>query len=746
MSKTKLVVLVVIAALVAAFFVLDLKQYFSLDYIKAQQAAFATYVESHALAAAAAYFAIYVAVTGLSLPGAAILTLLGGAIFGLLWGVVIVSFASSIGATLAFLASRFLLRDWVQAKFSGFLKPINDGVEKEGAFYLFALRLVPAFPFFAINLAMGLTPIKTRTFYWVSQVGMLAGTIAYVYAGTQLARISSLKDILSPGLISAFAVLGLFPIVAKKVLDALKARKVYAKWPRPAKFDRNVVVIGAGSAGLVTAYIAAAVKARVTLIEKHRMGGDCLNTGCVPSKALIRSAKLLSHIRRSAELGIRSASADFDFAEIMERVQRVVRQVEPHDSVARYSKLGVECVAGSAKITSPWTVEATLADGAKRTFTTKNIVIAAGARPFVPPIPGLREANPLTSDNVWDIRKLPRRLAVLGGGPIGSELTQCFARLGAQVTQVEMLPRIMIREDPEFSDLVMKRFRAEGIDVLVNHKAKEVRVEGAEKVLIVEHEGREKRIVCDEILCAVGRVANTQGYGLEELGIPTTKQRTVEVNELLQTIYPNIYACGDVAGPYQFTHTASHMAWYASVNALFGRFRRFRVDYSVIPWATFTDPEVARVGLNETEAKERNIPYEAFVYGIDDLDRAIADGEAHGMVKVLTKPGTDRILGATIAGEHAGDLIAEFVAAMRHGFGLNKILGTIHIYPTLVEANKYAAGVWKRSTVTQGQMEIASAFHEWTRGERGFLSVVGKTFALKDKRPYYEPVETPSHD
>jgi len=746
MSKTKLVVLVVIAALVAAFFVLDLKQYFSLDYIKAQQAAFATYVESHALAAAAAYFAIYVAVTGLSLPGAAILTLLGGAIFGLLWGVVIVSFASSIGATLAFLASRFLLRDWVQAKFSGFLKPINDGVEKEGAFYLFALRLVPAFPFFAINLAMGLTPIKTRTFYWVSQVGMLAGTIAYVYAGTQLARISSLKDILSPGLISAFAVLGLFPIVAKKVLDALKARKVYAKWPRPAKFDRNVVVIGAGSAGLVTAYIAAAVKARVTLIEKHRMGGDCLNTGCVPSKALIRSAKLLSHIRRSAELGIRSASADFDFAEIMERVQRVVRQVEPHDSVARYSKLGVECVAGSAKITSPWTVEATLADGTKRTFTTKNIVIAAGARPFVPPIPGLREANPLTSDNVWDIRKLPRRLAVLGGGPIGSELTQCFARLGAQVTQVEMLPRIMIREDPEFSDLVMKRFRAEGIDVLVNHKAKEVRVEGAEKVLIVEHEGREKRIVCDEILCAVGRVANTQGYGLEELGIPTTKQRTVEVNELLQTIYPNIYACGDVAGPYQFTHTASHMAWYASVNALFGRFRRFRVDYSVIPWATFTDPEVARVGLNETEAKERNIPYEAFVYGIDDLDRAIADGEAHGMVKVLTKPGTDRILGATIAGEHAGDLIAEFVAAMRHGFGLNKILGTIHIYPTLVEANKYAAGVWKRSTVTQGQMEIASAFHEWTRGERGFLSVVGKAFALKDKRPYYEPVETPSHD
>jgi pyruvate/2-oxoglutarate dehydrogenase complex dihydrolipoamide dehydrogenase (E3) component/uncharacterized membrane protein YdjX (TVP38/TMEM64 family) len=746
MNKSKLIVLVVIAALVAAFFAFDLRQYFSLDYIKGQQAAFSAYVEQNALTAALVYFAVYVAVTGLSLPGAAILTLLGGAIFGLLWGVVIVSFASSIGATLAFLASRFLLRDWVQAKFARFLKPINEGVEKEGAFYLFALRLVPAFPFFAINLAMGLTPIRTRTFYWVSQVGMLAGTIAYVYAGTQLARISSAKDIASPGLISAFIVLGLFPLVAKKALDALKARKVYAKWPRPAKFDRNVVVIGAGSAGLVTSYIAAAVKARVTLIEKHKMGGDCLNTGCVPSKALIRSAKLLSHMRRSKEFGIRSASADFDFAEVMERVARVVAQVEPHDSVERYSKLGVECLTGTARVTSPWTVEAALADGTKRTFTTRNIVIAAGARPFVPPIPGLREANPLTSDTVWGLRKLPRRLVVLGGGPIGSELTQCFARLGAQVTQVEMLPRILAREDPEFSEMVARRFREEGIDVLVGHKAKEVRVENGEKVLVVEHEGKDKRIACDEILCAVGRVANTQGYGLEELGVAVTKQKTVEVNEFLQATYPNVFACGDVAGPYQFTHTAAHMAWYASVNALFGRFRKFRVDYSVVPWATFTDPEVARVGLNETEAKERNIPYEVFVYGVDDLDRAIADGEAHGLVKVLTQPGTDRILGATIAGEHAGDVIAEFVAAMRHGFGLERILGTIHIYPTLAEMNKYAAGIWKRSTVTQGQMTFLTAFHEWMRGERGFGAVLGRAFALSDKRPYYEPAESPGHD
>ena len=741
MSRSKLAVLAVIVALVAAFFVLDLRQYFSLEYFQSQRTAIMAYFEAHPVQTAAIYFLVYVAVTGLSLPGAAILTLVGGAIFGLLWGTVVVSFASSIGATLAFLASRFVLRDWVQGKFGDKLKPINEGVAREGAFYLFALRLVPAFPFFVINLVMGLTPIKTWTFYWVSQVGMLAGTIVYVYAGTQLGAFK-----ISAGLILAFVLLGLFPLVAKKTLDAIKARKVYAKWKRPARYDRNVVVIGAGSAGLVTSYIAAAVKAKVTLVEKHRMGGDCLNTGCVPSKALIRSAKLLSHMRRSKEFGVRSASYDFDFAEVMERVQRVVREIEPHDSVERYTKLGVECLQGSAKITSPWTVDVTLAGGGKRTLATKNIVIAAGARPFIPPIPGLKEANPLTSDTIWDLRTLPKRLVVLGGGPIGSELTQCFARLGAKVTQVEMLPRIMVREDPEFSALVTKRFREEGVEVLVGHKAKEVRIENGEKVLVVEHEGKDKRIACDEILCAVGRVANTEGYGLEELGIPVTKQKTVEVNEFLQTPYPNIFACGDVAGPYQFTHTAAHMAWYACVNALFGKFRKFRVDYSVIPWATFTDPEVARVGLNETEAKEKKIPYEAFVYGIDDLDRAIADGEAHGMVKVLTQPGTDRIIGATIAGEHAGDLLVEYVTAMKYGIGLNKILGTIHTYPTLAEANKYAAGVWKRSTVTQGQMEVATAYNAWTRGESGFSSVLGKLFSLKDKRPYYEAVQSHGHD
>ena len=714
-SRSRIVLLVVLAALIAAFFVFDLGHFFSLEYFKSQQAAIDAFYRAHPWSTAAGFFLAYVAVTGLSLPGAVVMTLAAGAIFGLLWGTLIVSFASSIGATLAFLASRFAFRDAIRRRFSERLRAIDAGVEKEGAFYLFTLRLVPVFPFFVINLALGLTPIATRTFYWVSQVGMLLGTIVYVNAGTQIARIESLRGILSPGLLVSFALLGIFPLIARKIVGWLKARKVYANWPRPRRFERNLVVIGGGSAGLVSAYIAAAVKAKVTLIEKHRMGGDCLYTGCVPSKALLRSAKLLSQIARAQHWGIRSAHAQFDFAEVMERVQRVVREVEPHDSAQRYTALGVECIAGEAKIVSPWSVEITTAEG-KRTLTTRAIVIAAGARPFVPPIAGLDQVGYLTSDTLWDLRTLPRRLVVLGGGPIGCELAQAFARFGAQVTQVEMLPRIMIREDPEISSMVTERFRAEGIDVRVGHKAKQFRVEDGEKVLIAEHDGQDVRIPFDQVLVAVGRVANTRGYGLEELGIPVTPQRTVEVNEHMATRYPNIYACGDVAGPYQFTHTAAHTAWYAAVNALFGRLRRFRADFSVIPWATFTEPEVARVGLNETEAKDKGIAYEVTTYGIDELDRAIADGEAYGLVKVLTVPGKDRILGAAIVGEHAGDLIVEYIAAMKHGIGLNQILGTIHIYPTLAEANKYAAGNWKRAHAPQAALRWVERYHSWMRG------------------------------
>jgi pyruvate/2-oxoglutarate dehydrogenase complex dihydrolipoamide dehydrogenase (E3) component/uncharacterized membrane protein YdjX (TVP38/TMEM64 family) len=710
----KILLATVIAAVVALYFGFDFGRYFSLDAFKVRQEAIENWRAAQPLTAALLFFLAYVAVTGLSLPGAAMMTLVAGAIFGLFWGTILVSFASSIGATLAFLASRFLLRDWVQSRFGERLRAINSGVAKEGGFYLFTLRLVPVFPFFMINLLMGLTPMRAATFYWVSQVGMLAGTLVYVNAGTQLAGISGLSGILSPGLIASFALLGIFPLIAKKIVEAVKARQVYARWTRPAKFDRNIVVIGGGSAGLVTAYIAAAVKAKVTLIEKHKLGGDCLNTGCVPSKALIRSAKFLSHVARAQEFGCRGASADFSFADVMERVRRIVRAVEPHDSVERYTGLGVDVIEGSAKIVSPWEVEVTRNDGSTQRMSTRSIVIAAGARPFVPPIPGIEEVGYLTSDTVWNLRELPRRLVVLGGGPIGCELTQAFARFGSTVTQVEMLPRLMIREDPEVSELIAKRFRSEGITVLLEHKAKAFVVENGEKGLIAEHEGREVRIPFDAVLVAVGRVANLKGYGLEEVGITTG--RTVDTNDFLQTNYPNIYAAGDVAGPYQFTHTAAHQAWYAAVNALFDPFRKFKADYSVIPWATFVEPEVARVGLNETEAKEKGVAHEVSRYDIDDLDRAIADSEAHGFIKVLTVPGKDRILGVTIVGEHAGDLIAEYVLAMKHGIGLNKILGTIHIYPTMAEANKYVAGVWKKAHAPQQLLAWVARFHAWRRG------------------------------
>lgn len=712
MSKSRLLLALLLLLLVAAFFVFDAGRFLSLDFYKSQQAAIEAYRAANPLPAAGIFFLIYVAVTALSVPGAAVLTLVGGAIFGLAWGTLIISFASTVGATLAFLVARFLLRGWVQGRFGRRLTAINAGIERDGPFYLFTLRLVPIFPFFVINLVMGLTPIRTWTFYWVSQIGMLAGTLVYVNAGTQLGRIESVRGILSPEVLGSFALLGIFPLVARKLVQAVRRRRLYRRWRKPGRFERNLVVIGAGSAGLVAAYIAAAVKAKVTLIEKGRMGGDCLNTGCVPSKALIRSARLLAHIRRADEFGIPKATANMHFADVMQRVQRVIRTVAPHDSAERYRSLGVEVIQGTARITSPWTVKVTGPE-VQRTITTRSIVIAAGAKPSVPPIPGIESVGYLTSDSVWELKDLPRRLVVLGGGPVGSELTQAFARLGSQVTQVEMLPRILSREDPEVSELVTRRFLAEGIRVLTGHTAKAFLVEKGEKVLVAEHAGGEVRIPFDAVLVAVGRSANLKGYGLEELGIPTT--RTVETNELLQTIFPNIYAAGDVAGPYQFTHTAAHQAWYAAVNALFSPYRRFRADYSVIPWATFVDPEVARVGLNELEARERGIPYEVSRYDMGELDRAIAEGETEGFVKVLTVPGKDKILGATIVGEHAGELIAEYVLAMRHGIGLNQILGTIHVYPTMAEANKYAAGQWKKAHAPERLLRWVERFHGWRR-------------------------------
>ncbi|MBM9604179.1 FAD-dependent oxidoreductase [Desulfopila inferna] len=715
MKKYLIVGFIVIG--LAAFWFFDVDRYLTLEGIKEVRAWLDDWASDAPLSLTFGFMAFYIAATTLSLPGAAVLTLAAGALFGLTLGVVIVSFASTIGATLAFLVARFVLRDTVQSRFGDRLNIINKGIKREGAFYLFTLRLIPVFPFFLINLLMALTPIRTWTFYWVSQVGMLAGTVVYVNAGTQLAQINSLSGILSPSLMISFAILGIFPLIGKKIVDFIKKRRVYSQWTKPAAFDRNLIVIGAGAAGLVSAYIGAAVKAKVTLIEAEKMGGDCLNYGCVPSKALIKTAKLAHRIRHGDDYGLEASTPNFSFRRVMARIHQVIATIEPHDSIERYTGLGVEVLSGYARLVDPWTVEVQLNDGGTRRLTSRAIVIATGARPFIPPLPGLDDVGYLTSDTLWDsfaaLDEAPRRLVVLGGGPIGCELSQAFARLDSQVWQIEMGARILAREDEEVSASAKASLARDGVQVMTGHKALRCEREGERKFIVLEHQGQELRLEFDALICAVGRVARLQGYGLEDLGIPT--ERTVATNEYLETLYPNIFTAGDVAGPFQFTHTAAHQAWYAAVNALFGEFWKFKVDYSVIPWTTFIDPEVARVGLNEQEAHEKNIEVEVTRFNMADLDRAIADSAVHGFVKVLTVPRKDRILGVTIVGEHAGDLLAEFVLAMKQGLGLNKILGTIHTYPTLAEANKYAAGEWKRAHAPQKLLAWLEKYHNWKR-------------------------------
>ncbi|WP_111637186.1 FAD-dependent oxidoreductase [Marinomonas shanghaiensis] len=714
----KIGLLVLIVTLAAGFFYFDLNQLLTLQGLKSGLVEFEAWRRDSPILVGGAFLLLYVIVTALSLPGAVIMTLAAGALFGLLWGTLIVSFASSIGATLAFLVSRYLLQDMVQSRFGDRLKAFNEGIARDGAFYLFTLRLVPIFPFFLINLLMGLTAIRALTFYWVSQVGMFAGTLVYVNAGTQLGQLERLSGILSPSLLLSFVLLGVFPLIAKKIVDLVKARRVYAGFTKPKSFDRNLIVIGAGAGGLVSAYIAATVKAKVTLIEAHKMGGDCLNYGCVPSKALIKSAKVAHQMRHAENYGLNSSEPTFSFKKVMQRIHDVIAKIEPHDSVERYSKMGVDVVQGYAKLIDPWTVEIQLNEGGTRRLTARSIVLATGARPFVPDLPGLDEVGYVTSDTLWEtfakLDEPPKRLVVLGGGPIGCELAQSFARLGSVVTQVERSSRIMRREDEEVSKLAQESLVQDGVIMLTSHRAVRCEKEGESKRLIVEHDGQESTIEFDALICAVGREARLDGYGLENLGIET--KGTIVTNDYLETLYPNIFAAGDVAGPYQFTHVAAHQAWYAAVNALFGTFKKFRVDYRVIPWTTFVDPEVARVGLSEQDAKEKGIAYEMVRYELDDLDRAIADSAAKGFVKVLTVPGKDKILGVTIVGEHAGDLLAEFVLAMKHGLGLNKVLGTIHTYPTWAEANKYAAGEWKRAHAPQRILNWLEKYHAWRRG------------------------------
>ncbi|MEM7701186.1 MAG: FAD-dependent oxidoreductase [Pseudomonadota bacterium] len=710
----KLIIIAAILALIAAYFIFDLGTYLTLDGIKQVSTEVSGFYAENPALVLGGFFAIYVAVTAASLPGAAIMTLAAGALFGLVTGTILVSFASTLGATLAFLASRYVLRDTMESRFGDRLKSINEGLERDGAFYLFTLRMIPAVPFFVINLVFGLTRIKTWTFAWVSQIGMFLGTIVFVNAGQQLGQLDSLSGILSPPVIGSFVLLGIAPWIAKGIIGFIKARKVYAGYTKPKSFDRNLIVIGAGSAGLVSSLIGSTVKAKVTLVEAGDMGGDCLNTGCVPSKALIKSAKVAETMRHADKYGVTPHEPEVPFKQTIARVMGIIKTIEPHDSVERYTDLGVDVIKGYAKIIDPWTVEIALNEGGAKRLTTRSIVIASGAEPVVPPIEGIEDSGYLTSETMWDglgqFDNAPERVAVLGGGPIGCEISQALSRLGSHVTQVEMHHCVLGREDPEVSELAQQSLEGAGVNVLTSHRA--VRIEDG--TLIAQGEDGEKSVPFDALIVAVGRKARLTGFGLEELGVET--DRTVVTDEYLATKFPNIYAAGDVAGPYQFTHTASHQAWYASVNALFGQFRRFKADYRVIPAVTFLDPEVARVGINETEAKEQGIEVEVTRYDLDDLDRAITESETSGFVKVLTPPSKDAILGVTIVGSHAGELLAEYVLAMKYKLGLNKILGTIHSYPTMAEANKFAAGNWKKANKPEWALEWVERYFNWRRG------------------------------
>jgi len=711
LRNKRIAVFALIVLAIAIWLSFDLGRYLQFEALPQHVAALRQWCEENRLLAGLAYLAAYVAVTALSLPGAAVMTLAGGALFGFWYALVLVSFASSIGATLSFLASRIVLREWVQSRFGRHLGAVNTGFEKDGAFYLLSLRLVPLFPFFLVNLLMGLLPIRTRTYYWVSQLGMLPGTAVYVNAGTQLGQLQSMSGILSTPLLVSFVLLGLFPLLARRFVTFLQHRRSLARFTKPERFDNNLIVIGAGSAGLVTALIGATVKARVTLIERHKMGGDCLNTGCVPSKALIRSARIAHYARRAEEFGLAPVAVEVNFPRVMQRVQSIVSAIEPHDSIERFTQLGVNCVRGNARILSPWSVQVN-----GETLTARNIVIASGARPQVPDVPGLASLDYLTSDTVWEITELPKRLLVVGAGPVGCELAQAFAQLGSEVLLATRAERILPKEDPDAAERVHASLRRQRISIHTQFNPLFFGRAGSEQECVFSTPRGQRRLGFDRVLLAVGRSANVEDLGLEALGIAISPTGAIEVDDYLRTAIPTIFACGDVAGPYLFTHMASHQAWYAAVNALFGRFRRFRVDYSVVPWATFTHPEVARVGLNEDQAREHNVAYEVSRYELADLDRAIADGEAHGFIKVLTVPGRDRILGATIVGYHASELINEFVLAMKHGLGLGKILATIHIYPTMGEGNKFLAGEWRKARKPETLLRWVEYYHKWNRG------------------------------
>jgi pyruvate/2-oxoglutarate dehydrogenase complex dihydrolipoamide dehydrogenase (E3) component/uncharacterized membrane protein YdjX (TVP38/TMEM64 family) len=721
MHRARALPVIVLVAAALAWWLADAQRHVSLESLHEMHRLWGEWSQNHPVGARLGFFALYVLGAALSLPGLATgLTLLAGALFGWLEGCLLVSFASSLGATAAFLSSRFVLRDAVQRRFSSTMAKVDAGIKRDGAWYLFGVRLVPVFPFFLVNLLMGLTSLPTRTFYVVSQLGMLPVTMVYVYAGTRLGALHSISDVMSWPLLLTFTLLGLLPWLARRVLNLIEAGRALKGWTRPRHVDCNLIVIGGGSAGLVTSYVAAAARASVTLIERNRMGGDCLNTGCVPSKSLLHTASVVSMARQLNAQGVSLPRVDLDFAAVMQQVRQSIERIEPHDSVERYRSLGVDVIEGEARLISPWEVEVSTVAGPRR-ISARHVVIATGARPRLPDLPGLSDRDCLTSDTLWGLRTLPRRLLVLGGGPLGCEMALAFARLGSEVTLIERADRVMSREDEDVSDVVAARLSQEGVTVHTGLRALRIEGEPADEPARPSSrrllcEPAEVRIEFDRMLCALGREPNLQGLGLDALGVGVAPSGYLELDSYLRTRVPSILAVGDVTGLPQFTHAAGHMAWHAAINALFGRFRQFRVDWRVLPQVTYLDPEVARVGLNELEARAQGLAVEVTRFELSGLDRAIVDRAEQGFIKVLTATGSDRIVGATIVAPRAGESIAEFALAMKHGLGLGKILNTIHAYPTYTDANRLAAGQWRRARLPQRALRWAAWLHRWERG------------------------------
>lgn len=707
--KRIIIFLVIIASIIFGVAFFDLTSYLTFDELKQRQSELQSLVSDNSFAAAAIFFLVYVLATSVSFPGALILTLAGGALFGLVQGTLLISFASTIGALFAFLVARYFLHDFVQNKFSDRLTLINQKVEKEGAFYLLFLRLVPAFPFFLVNLVMALTPIRAWTYYWVSQLGMLPATLIYVNAGTQIAKISSPSDIASPSMIFAFILLGILPFITKGIISTLKNNRAYNEFNEPTSFEYNTIVLGGGSAGLVAGYTTSTLQGKVALVERHQMGGDCLNTGCVPSKSILRSAKFVADIKNFASYGLSNANYELEFNNVMARVHDKISIIEPKDSVARYTELGVHCEQGDAVVLSPWEVNVN-----DKILTAKNIIIATGATPALPNITDLDQVPYFTTDTIWSLTELPKKLLIIGAGPIGCELGQAFARLGSKVTIAYNQPTILPNEDEAAAKLVEASLLKDNVLLLTNFNSDKFINDFDNYSLVGSQDAVFTTISFTHLLIATGRKANIGG--LEILNLDLDEKGRIATNDTLQTKYPNIYACGDVTSSMQYTHTASHQAWYAAFNALFHPLKKFKCTLDNIPRAVFTDPEITSLGITEKQAIEQGIAHQVTTFPMDDIDRAITDNATIGFIKVITPANSDKILGVCIVGEHASELIAEFVLAKTNGLGLNKILKTVHIYPTRSEINRMVAGKWRRSKLTKRTLDLLKKFQSWRLG------------------------------